>query len=80
MKENDNKHYNPHSHDAVLSRIETTLDSISEKIDEVVDAQEDQRLRTDHLYNKYWWIMGASAGLGTVGGIIVTFVPKLLTH
>lgn len=80
MKGPDNKHYNPNSHDAVLSRIETTLDSVDKKIDEIVDVQEDQRLRTDQLFLRYWWIMGASAATAGSCSIIIALIPKLITH
>jgi hypothetical protein len=78
MKGTDDKTYNPHSHDAVLSRIETTLKQIDGKVDELKSTQERHRERMDQFDRWRWWIIGASGALATAGSSAVLFIPKLI--
>lgn len=61
-----------------LARIETALDALNKRIDDVIIGQvKDHGKRLAVLENRGHWMAGWIAGAGAVGGVVAFILQKL---
>lgn len=73
----ENGHFDPQSYSAVLSRLETQMKAIDEKLSLVLVNQEKNAQRITALENWRGKLIGIGAIVGAVAGYLV---PKVAEH